>query len=78
MKASSSRADPSLFVLLVPGIEGLLSISLVLEDAQQVAIAEGIDGLQEELWRTKKEQGLRDTPRHQKSEILSDRIVTLI
>ena len=37
--------SPGLFVLLVPGIEGLLGISLVLEDAQQVAIAEGIDGL---------------------------------
>mmetsp|Transcript_50821 Transcript_50821/g.83567 ORF Transcript_50821/g.83567 Transcript_50821/m.83567 type:complete len:381 (-) Transcript_50821:221-1363(-) len=34
-----------LFVLLVPGIEGLLSIRLVLEDAQQVAVAKGIDGL---------------------------------
>ena len=37
--------SPGLFVLLVPGIEGLLSISLVLKDAQQVAIAEGINGL---------------------------------
>ena len=34
-----------LHVLLVPGIEGLPSICLVLEDAQQVLVAEGINGL---------------------------------
>ena len=37
--------DPHLLVLLVPDIEGLLGIGLVLEDAQQVAVAKGINGL---------------------------------
>ena len=35
----------SLLVFLVPGVEGLLGIRLVLKDAQQVTVAEGIDGL---------------------------------
>ena len=40
-----ARGKKSLLILLVPGIEGLLGIGLVLKDAQQVAVAEGIDGL---------------------------------
>ena len=40
-----ARGKKCLLVLLVPGIEGLLGIGLVLKDAQQVAVAEGIDGL---------------------------------
>ena len=36
---------PRLLILLVPSIEGLLSLRLVLEDTQQVSVAEGIDGL---------------------------------
>ena len=44
-ESQAHRTTPGLFVLLVPGIEGLLSIRLVLEDAQQVAVAKGIDGL---------------------------------
>ena len=35
---------PRLLILLVPSIEGLLSLGLVLEDTQQVAVAKGING----------------------------------
>ena len=35
---------PRLLILLVPSIEGLLSLRLVLEDTQQVAVAKGING----------------------------------
>ena len=43
--ARRGATTTGLLVLLVPGIEGLLGIGLVLKDAQQVAVAEGIDGL---------------------------------